>query len=140
MALQRKIYDALILGAGPAGLSAALALLRVKRTALVLGEGAFRNEGIEEMHNVLGHDKRHPLEFRQMGRENIEAYGDGGIEFAEGEAVRVRPLDLVQGRRGFEVEARDRRVWIGRKLILAMGSKDLYPDAEGFRENWPDNM
>ena len=140
MTLNKKIYDALILGGGPAGLSAALGLSRVKRTALVLAQSSFRNDGIKEMHTVLGHDKRHPAEFRKMGRQNIEAYGDGRIEFEDGEAVRVSKVVLESGYQGFEVEARDRRIWQGRKIILAMGSRDILPSIEGYDDNWPDNM
>lgn len=140
MTVEKKVYDALIIGAGPAGLSAALALSRVKRTALVLAQTKFRNDGIQEMHSVLGHDKRHPAEFRKMGRQNVERYGDGRIEFVEGEAVRIAATEISQGHQGFELESRDRGKWHGRKLILAVGSRDIFPDIEGYKENWPDNM
>ena len=139
MGLEPKFYDALILGAGPAGLSAALALVRVKRTALVLSSNKFRNDGIKEMHTVLGHDKRHPANFRKLGREQIEAYGPE-IELADGEAVHVWRQELKEGYQGFGLEARGGRVWRGKKMVLALGSKDVFPDIEGYAENWPDNM
>ena len=131
MGLEPKIFDALILGGGPAGLAAALGLARVKRTALVLSSNKFRNEGIKEMHSVLGHDKRHPADFRKLGRQQIEAYGPE-IEFADGEAVRVWRQELEGGYQGFEIEARDKRVWRGRKMVLALGSKDIFRDIKGF--------
>ena len=139
MGLVPKLYDTLILGAGPAGLSTALGLARIKRTALVLSSNKFRNDGIKEVHAVLGHDKRHPAEIRKLGREQIEAYGRE-IEFADGEAVHVWRQELDYGYQGFEVEARDGRIWRGRKIVLALGSKDVFPDIEGYAENWPDNM
>ena len=139
MGLEPRIYDALVLGGGPAGLGAALSLARVKRTALVLSSNKFRNDGIKEMHSVLGHDKRHPTDFRKLARQQIEAYGPE-IEFADGEAVRVWRQELEEGSQGFAVEARDKRTWRGRKMVLALGSKDVFPDIEGYAENWPDNM
>ena len=139
MGLAPKTYDALILGAGPAGLSAALGLARVKRTALVLSSNTFRNDGVQEVHTVLGHDKRHPAEIRQLGRQQIEAYGPE-IEFADGEAVHVRRRELEQGYQGFEVEAKSGEAWKGRKMVLALGSKDVFPAIEGYADNWPDNM
>lgn len=139
MGLAPKIYDALILGAGPAGLSAALALARVKRTALVLSSNKFRNEGIKEVHTVLGHDKRHPAEIRMLGRQQIEAYGPE-IEFADGEAVQVRQRELEPGYQGFEVDTREGKSWMGRKMVLALGSRDVFPAIEGYADNWPDNM
>ena len=134
-----KIYDALILGAGPAGLSAALGLARVKRTALVLSHQCFRNDGIKAMHTVLGFDGTHPADFRAIGREQIKKYGDD-IQFAQGEAIKVRKAVFQDGYQGFEIEERDGKVWGGRKLVLAMGSRDVFPDIEGYTENWPDSM
>lgn len=134
-----KIYDALILGAGPAGLSAALGLARIKRTALVLSNQCFRNNGIKAMHTVLGFDGAHPADFRSIGREQIEKYGDG-IEFTEGEAINVRRAYLEDQYQGFEMEEKGGKVWRGRKMVLAMGARDVFPDIEGYAENWPDNM
>lgn len=137
--MQGKLYDALILGAGPAGLSAALGLARIKRTALVLSHQRFRNNGIKAMHTVLGFDGAHPADFRSTGREQIEKYGDG-IEFAEGEAINVRRAYFEDQYQGFEVEEKDGKVWRGKKMVLAMGARDVFPDIEGYAENWPDNM
>ena len=137
--MHSKIYDALILGAGPAGLSVALGLARVKRTALVLSHQKFRNDGIKAMHTVLGFDGAHPAEFRGIGRGQIEKYGNG-IEFAEGEAIKVRKASFGDDDQGFEIEEKGGEVRRGRKMVLAMGAKDAFPDIEGYAENWPDNM
>lgn len=134
-----KIYDALILGAGPAGLSAALGLARVKRTALVLSHHSFRNDGIKAMHTVLGFDGAHPADFRRIGIEQIKKYGDG-IQFAHGEAIRVGRASFDNGYQGFEIEVMGSELWRGRKIVLAMGTKDVFPNIEGYAENWPDNM
>ncbi|KAL2046710.1 hypothetical protein ABVK25_011624 [Lepraria finkii] len=136
--MSKQIYDALILGAGPAGLSTALGLARVKRTALVLSNSTFRNQGIEAIHGVLGYDGAHPENYRRTAREQIEKYG-AGIQFADGEAVRVGKIKL-EGAQGFEVQLRAGKVFKGRKIVLAMGSKDVFPGIEGYAENWPDNI
>ena len=62
-------YDANILGAGPAGLSATLGLARVKRTTLVLSNSTYRNEGTEAMHSVVGYDGAHPVSYRRIAQE-----------------------------------------------------------------------
>lgn len=133
-----KIYDALILGGGPAGLTTTLGLARVDRTALVLSHQSFRNDGIQEMHAVPSRDGTHPEEFRRITREQIQAYGDG-IEVVDGEVVRIAKRELPNGYRGFEIVNEGERVWIGRKLVLAMGSIDVFPDIKGYAENWPQN-
>ena len=134
-----NVYDAIILGAGPAGLSTALALARVRRSALVLSHNVFRNDGVIAMHNVLSRDGSHPEAFRRIAREQIESYGPG-IEFTEGKAIHLAKATLDSGYPGFEVEDTNARKWHSKKLVLAMGSKDVYPDIKGYAENWPDNM
>ena len=104
-AIPSKIYDSLILGADPAGLSAEIALARVKRTALVLSHQTFRNDVIKAMHAVLGYDGAHPADFRGIAREQIEKYGDG-IDLAEGEAFKVRKADFEDGYRVLRLKRR----------------------------------
>lgn len=149
-----KIYDVLIAGSGPAGLASALGLSRVKRTAALFtktnGEG-FRNEGVTEMHNVLSRDKMDPIAFRKISRDQIEQYGT--TDFFEANLVKLRVKKLTFSRlnistsadedveiEGFEVEDKEGRSWLGRKLILAMGSNEVFPDIKGYRQNWPENM
>ena len=134
-----KTYDALILGAGPAGLSSALGLARVKRTALVLSHQTFRNDGIKAMHTVLGFDGAHPADFRRTAIGQIKKYGNG-IEFAQGEAVKMRKVLFEDGYQGFEIEEAGGEMWRGRKMVIAMGVRDIFPDIQGYKENWPDNM
>lgn len=50
------VYDAVIVGGGPAGLSIASALGRVRRNALVIDSGEYRNAPTRHMHDVLGFD------------------------------------------------------------------------------------
>jgi thioredoxin reductase len=47
--------DCIVIGAGPAGLNAALVLGRARRRVLVVENGAPRNYATHEMHGVLGH-------------------------------------------------------------------------------------
>ncbi|KAL5356679.1 cytochrome P450 [Aspergillus floccosus] len=136
-------YDALIIGSGPAGLSVALSLARVRRRAAIFtkpNNAGFRNEGAAEMHNVISRDGTSPAEFRGIAREQIKKYGT--IDFIEAEVT-----DIKQKRDGedgpttsFDVVAGDGRTWSGRKLALAMGSVEVFPDIEGYRENWPHNI
>ena len=137
--IMTNVYDAIIVGGGPAGLSSALALARVRRSALVLSHEAFRNDGVNVMHNILSRDGSDPKEFRRIAREQIESYGPG-IEFVEGEVIRLGKATLSSGYQGFEAEDKHARRWQSKKLVLAMGSKDIFPDIEGYAENWPDNM
>lgn len=56
------LFDALIIGGGPAGLSTALALGRVCRSALVFDSRTYRNSGVQAMHTVLSRVSLHCIE------------------------------------------------------------------------------
>ena len=58
----------------------------------------------------------------------------GGIEFTDGEAVDDT------GYEGFVVEERIGKIWKGKKLVMAVGSREVLPDIEGYKENRPENM
>src|SRR5215212_5924759 len=68
-------WDCIIVGAGPAGLNAALVLGRARRRILVLDSAQPRNYATHEMHGVLGHDGLAPADLRARGREELARYG-----------------------------------------------------------------
>lgn len=49
-------FDAIVVGGGPAGLSAASALGRVRRNALLIDSGDYRNQVTRRVHDVIGYD------------------------------------------------------------------------------------
>ena len=127
------LFDALIIGAGPAGLSAALAVCRMKRTAVVFSTNAFRNDRARHAHTVLSRDHQPPGEIRRVGREQIEAYGT--TLFVERAVLRARKAGV------FEVEDDSGEIWRGRKMILAMGTRDVLPgEIEGYEECWGESI
>ncbi|MFZ2173903.1 MAG: FAD-dependent oxidoreductase, partial [Rhodococcus sp. (in: high G+C Gram-positive bacteria)] len=70
-------YDVVVLGGGAAGLSAATALARSRRSVLVVDAGEPRNGPAAGVHNVLGHDGIAPLELLATGRKEATSYGAG---------------------------------------------------------------
>jgi len=137
MAPQPQIVDALIIGAGPAGLNAALTFARTRSTALVFDSREYRNEGIKHMHTVASRDHQDPYTFRATAREQIESryetvwFQQCTITHAAKKLVGEEQYD------GFQVKDSDGKTFEGRKLILATGSKDVMPDIQGYKENWP---
>lgn len=49
-------YDVVIVGGGPAGLSAASALARVRRNVLLIDSADYRNQYTRHVHDVIGYD------------------------------------------------------------------------------------
>lgn len=122
-------YDAVVVGAGSAGLSAALMLGRSRRRVLVLDGGAPRNAPASGVHYFLTRDGTPPEELLRIGREQLEPYP--GVEVRE---ARARGA----GRSGddFEVRLEDGEVVVSRRILLATGVHDEVPERSGFRELW----
>src|SRR5215210_5317241 len=69
------MYDCIVIGAGPAGLSAALFLARFGRSVLTFHHNSPRNLYSHGVHGFLGHDGIMPEELLARGRDEVTKYG-----------------------------------------------------------------
>lgn len=120
-------YDVIIVGAGPAGLSAALTLGRARRRVLLLDGGPPRNSPVGAAHGLLTRDGIGPDDLKARGLADLEPYD-----------VTVRPEPAREVRHsgpGFAVRvAQD---WHQtRRLLFASGVRDILPNVAGLRERW----
>jgi thioredoxin reductase len=122
------MYDVVIVGAGPAGLSAALILGRSRRTVLVCDNGHPRNAASHALHGYLTRDGIPPQEFLRIAREQMRQYTD--VTFCD--ATVTSAACGPDGR--FQVTLEHGEVVSGRKLLIATGVRDNLPDVEGMRE------
>lgn len=114
-------HDALIIGAGPAGLTAALYLARYRRKVLVVHDGSSRALRIPLTLNVPGFpDGVAGTDLIARMTRHAETYG-ARIETGEVVALR-RTAD------GFEAEGADGRRWAARTVLLATGVVLNEPD------------
>jgi thioredoxin reductase (NADPH) len=120
------MHDCVVVGAGPAGLTAAIYLGRFHRDVLVLDAGASRAARIPLSHNHPGFpDGVRGRTLLARIRRQAETYG------ARIEAARVE--DLESTGRGFRLRADGREV-MARKVILATGVVDIEPPLPGVDE------
>ena len=139
-ALRPHIFDALIIGAGPAGLNAALVFARTRGTAIVFDSQEYRNEGIKHIHTVASRDHHDPYSFRRTAREQIESRYDT-VWFQNSTITHTARKQIGENSYdGFEVRDSDNNSYLGKKLILVTGSKDIMPDIPGYKENWPQHI
>lgn len=124
------MYDALVIGGGPAGLQATLTLGRMHRPTLMLDSGVYRNAPVDAMHNIVTNDGRDPAEFRLLVRTELAAYDEVEVRDVAATAVERLRDDT------FEVALADGTVAAARSVVLATGLRDVMPDVPGFAEQW----
>ncbi|WP_395639055.1 NAD(P)/FAD-dependent oxidoreductase [Pseudolysinimonas sp.] len=123
------MYDAIIIGGGPAGLQAALTLGRIHRSVLVVDSGSYRNAPTEHLHNLIGFDGAPPADLRAAARRDLAGYAT--VEYAGGTVAEVR------GDAGaFEVVFADGQSESTRAVVLATGVTDELADIPGLAEQW----
>lgn len=124
------MLDVIVVGGGPAGLSAALTLGRARRSALVLDSRDYRNAPSPAAHNLLTRDGTPPGELRRIAREQLQAYPS--VEIREIAADDAVPLPAG----GFEVRLADGSTVAARRLLLATGLADELPRIAGLDRLW----
>ena len=123
------MYDAIVIGAGPAGLQAALTLGRMHRSTLLLDSGEYRNGTVLHMHNMLGEDGTPPALFRATARKELGTYPD--VEIRDAAATSISGAEGA-----FLVGIADGSLVEGRRVILATGIADDLPTIPGLEDLW----
>lgn len=123
--MSSNFYDVIIVGGGPAGLSAATILGRARRRVVVFDDGRYRNEASRGVHGFLTRDGIHPAELRRIAREQLARYD---VEYL---CTHVTAAHAKEG--GFEVVLDDNSRYQSRKLLLATGVTDELPAVAGMK-------
>jgi len=121
------MYDLIIIGAGPAGLTAAIYAARKKLSTLVLSKDVGGQAALSwEVENYLGYNLISGAELVMKFREHVEKFG---VEFREGAEVN----SLVKTDDSFEVSAGDER-FQANAVIIASGKNPMRLNVPGEKE------
>jgi thioredoxin reductase len=121
--------DVVIIGGGPAGMSAALMLARARKRVVVLDAEQPRHGIAEGVHNLLSREGINPWELRRVSRAQILEYP--GVRFEHAQVTRV-----VDGDDQVEVHTAAGEVLSARAALLAIGIRDKHPSWPGWEQAW----
>ena len=136
-----QIVDVAILGGGPAGLQAALILARTRKKIIVFDDPEPpRNAASHGVHGFLGLDGLLPTDVRRIAWEQIDKYDSAelreerivNISKEAGGGEEEKGIFLITSDHGTSIKAK--------KVVLAIGYHDVYPDIPGFLECWADTI
>jgi thioredoxin reductase len=125
------VHDVIVVGAGPAGLSAALNLVRARRPTLVFDSNRPRNAATLHAHGYLTRDGVSPLELRKIGRAEVESYPNAEVALARVESIEQHDGGFLVSAVGLRGAAD--RVERTRTVLIATGLAETMPAIPSIR-------
>ncbi|MGH2549947.1 MAG: NAD(P)/FAD-dependent oxidoreductase [Thermomicrobiales bacterium] len=123
-------FDAIVIGASFAGVSAAMQLARARRSVCVIDSGLPRNRFAAAAHGIYGQDGVAPAQITAQARAQLLAYPT--VTFIEGEAITARQ----DGPEQFSIGLASGDIHSAKRIVLAHGVTDVLPEIAGISERW----
>jgi thioredoxin reductase len=120
--------DAVVVGGGPAGISAAHWLARYRRRTTLIDGGEPRNRWTEAIHGYLGSEAASPGELVERSRTDLKPYPEVDVRQGSVLDVEAETDGFVLSLEGEEIAAR--------AVVLATGVVDVFPEVRGFETHY----
>ena len=121
------MYDIIIIGAGPAGISAAIYCKRAGMNTVVLYHGDSEIQKAHKVDNYYGFVNG--IEGEELYSNGIKQAKNLGIEVLEKEITNIRINEDLS----FTVNG-ENETFVGKSVIIATGNKKISPNIEGIKE------
>jgi thioredoxin reductase len=128
MSVKDNTWDVIVVGGGPAGISAAMVLARSRRKVLLIDEGKQRNLKSHGLHNFVTRDGILPPDFLDLAHKELANYPVKFIKSSVLSAAREENL--------FRLKDAKNKEYTCRKVLLATGVSDHVPEIPGMKELW----
>jgi len=115
------VFDCIIIGAGPAGLSASLTLGRARRNIAIFDNGTNRNRVTQESHGFITRDGIKPQEFKEIGLNELKNYPS--VSYFQKTVTEIIK-DSSNDR--FIAKTEDGLEFVAEKVILAAGIQEVF--------------
>lgn len=125
--VQESMFDVIIVGGGPGGMSAAMVLGRALRTVLLIDEGEPRHAVTKASHGYLTRDGIEPDTFRAIAQQELQQYPT--IQRL-GDTVRAVGWEKSY----FSIVTASGARWWSRRVIIATGMKETLPSIKGLKD------
>ncbi|MEC6748931.1 NAD(P)/FAD-dependent oxidoreductase [Marinilactibacillus sp. XAAS-LB27] len=115
------MLDVVVIGGGPAGMSAALVAGRGRKQVLLIDEEQPRNRVTQESHAFLTRDGVSPEQFREKGRRDLSRYPTIKVENTKIISINPKPDH------SFELTKLSGEIVMTQSIVLATGFKETLP-------------
>lgn len=117
--IKMDVLDCIVIGGGPAGLSASLVLGRARRKIVLIDDKTNRNRVTEEARGFITRDRTNPQEFREIGLKELENYPS--VSYANATVT-----EITKDNEKYIVKASNDKEYMTEKIILATGIQEVF--------------
>ena len=115
------VFDCIIIGGGPSGLSASLTLGRARRKIALFDDETNRNRVTQEAHGFITRDGIKPQELKGLGLKELRNYPSVSYFNAT-----ITEITKGIGNENFTVKTHNNQEFVTEKIILATGIQEVF--------------